>query len=211
MIKRAFRAKRARRNRGFFAAARPPRRRGRLTDLALALAVLGAVALAAEYAPYLKPVETLAGVARAADGDSLMLGGARIRLEAIDAPELAQTCGRDGGDYPCGREAREALSRLISDRDVACESRQNDRYGRALAVCVADGVELNRAMVEAGWAVAYGGYRDAEDAARRARRGLWAGTFERPQEWRRIHGGLVEEGQGWLFPLSRWLRRLLGA
>ena len=210
MIKRAFRAKRARRSPGF-AAARPRRRRGRLADLALALAILGAVALAAEYAPYLKPAETLAGRVRVADGDSLVLGDARIRLEGIDAPELAQACGRDGGEYPCGREAREALSRLIAGREVTCESRQNDRYGRMLAVCVAGGVELNRAMVEAGWAVAYGGYRDAEDAARRAGRGLWAGAFERPQEWRRIHGGLVEEGQGWLFPLSRWLRRLFAA
>ncbi len=197
MIKRAFPPRRARRN--------------RLADLALALAVLGAVALAAEYAPYLWPAETLAGRARIADGDSLVIAGARIRLEGIDAPELGQNCGRAGGEYACGREARAALARLVAGRDVTCESRQNDRYGRALAVCAAGGVELNRAMVDAGWAVAYGGYRDAEDAARRARRGLWAGDFERPQEWRRIHGGLVEEGQGWLFPLSRWLRRLLGA
>lgn len=78
-------------------------------------------------------------------------------------------------------------------------------------MCVAGGVELNRAMVEAGWAVSYGGYRAAEDVARREGRGLWAGAFERPQEWRRVHGGLAEEGQGWLFPLSRWLRGLFGA
>jgi endonuclease YncB( thermonuclease family) len=179
MIKRAFPPRRARRN--------------RLADLALALAILGAVALAAEYAPYMWPAETLAGRARAADGDSLVMAGTRIRLEGIDAPELGQNCGRAGGDYACGREARAALARLVAGRDVTCESRQNDRYGRALAVCAAGGVELNRAMVEAGWAVAYGG------------------DFERPQEWRRLHGGLVEEGQGWLFPLSRWLRRLLGA
>jgi endonuclease YncB( thermonuclease family) len=182
-----------------------------LADLALALAILGAVALAAEFAMRLWPGEILAGAARATDGDSLVVGGARIRLEGIDAPELAQNCRRDGSDYACGREAREALADLIAGRDVSCESRQSDRYGRALAVCAAGGVELNRAMVEAGWAVAYGGYRDAEAAARRARRGLWAGTFDEPQEWRRSHGVVVEERPAGLLRLLRLLRRLLGA
>lgn len=185
-------------------------RRSGLVDLALTLLVLGAVALAGAYAPFLREAETLRGTARVADGDSLVLDGERIRLQGIDAPELTQTCTRAGADYPCGREAREALVRLVAGGAVSCESRQRDRYERVLATCVAGGVEVNRAMVEAGWAVAYGDYRAAEAAARQAGRGLWAGSFERPQDWRRIHGGLAEESHDWLSPLLGWLRRLFG-
>ena len=204
MIKRAFsRPRRAR------------RRRGRLADLAATLVVLAAVALAAGYAPLLRPATTLSGAVRVADGDSLVLDGRRIRLQGVDAPELGQNCKRAGGDYPCGREAREALVRLVAGKSVTCLSREKDRYGRALATCFAggveSGVELNRALVEAGWAVAYGDYGDAEDAARRAGRGLWAGSFERPQDWRRIHGGLAEEGHGGLSSLWHWLRSLFGS
>lgn len=189
-------------------------RRSRLADLALTLLVLGAAALAGAYAPFLREAETLRGTARVADGDSLVVDGERVRLQGIDAPELAQTCTRGGADYPCGREAREALARLVASRLLACESRQRDRYERVLATCIAGGVEVNRAMVEAGWAVSYGDYRAAEAAARQGGRGLWAGSFERPQDWRRIHGGLAEEGHtgsyDWLSSLMGWLRGLFG-
>jgi endonuclease YncB( thermonuclease family) len=43
--------------------------------------------------------------------------------------------------------------------------------------------------VREGHAVDYyqGGYQAAEREARTARRGLWRGDFERPQDWRRRH------------------------
>lgn len=199
---------------GFRAAGRrkPPSRWRRLADLALALALLGAVALAAAFLPGLRPAQTLEGAARVADGDTLVLAGERIRLQGIDAPELAQPCARggEGNDYPCGRAARDALLRLVAGRTVACESRMRDRYDRILARCLAGPVELNRAMVEAGWAVAYGDYRDAEEAARLAGRGIWAGPFERPQDWRRSHGGMAEDSHDAILSLAGWLKRLFG-
>ena len=47
-------------------------------------------------------------------------------------------------------------------------------------------------LVRRGWALDYrrfsdGFYSAAEAAARRERRGLWAGTFERLSDWRRKH------------------------
>src|SRR5690606_2389809 len=86
--------------------------------------------------------------------------------------------------------------RLAGGGAVACEGWSRDRYDRLLARCTVAGRDLARAMVEQGWAVAYGGYDDAEAEARRARRGLWAGSFERPQDWRRIHGGVAEGPHG---------------
>jgi endonuclease YncB( thermonuclease family) len=72
---------------------------------------------------------------------------------------------------------------------VSCEARDIDRYGRTIAVCSQDGVDLNSWMVEEGWAVAYRQYsRDyvGEEAnARRAGRNIWSGSFVMPWDWRR--------------------------
>lgn len=130
------------------------------------------------------PGEPLAGFARAIDGDSLRIGGAEIRLKGVDAPELAQTCARSGGSYRCGEDAREALAGLVRGRTVTCQGSGSDRYGRALARCSVEGEDLGRTLVAQGLAVAYGDYEAEELRARRDRRGLWAGTFQRPEEWR---------------------------
>lgn len=201
------------RNRPRFKAAgrgRTSSRGRRLADLALALLVLGAVALAAAHFTRSGPARTFEGSVQVSDGDSLVMSGERIRLQGIDAPELAQLCARGGADYPCGREARNALMRMVAGRTVSCESRQRDRYDRVLARCLAGQLDVNRAMVEAGWAVSYGDYRDAETMARQAGNGLWAGSFERPQDWRQVHGGLAEDSHEAVLSFLGWLRRLLG-
>jgi endonuclease YncB( thermonuclease family) len=123
------------------------------------------------------------------DGDTLRIGAARIRLHGIDAPERAQLCAAaDGQSYRCGEEATAALVRLLGDRRPDCVERDRDSYGRSVAICSVAGRDLNRAMVAAGWALAYTRYsRDYEGdeaAARRARRGLWQGRFARPDQYR---------------------------
>ena len=43
---------------------------------------------------------------RIVDGDTLELGGRRVRLHGIDAPEAAQPCrDAEGAAWPCGRRA----------------------------------------------------------------------------------------------------------
>jgi endonuclease YncB( thermonuclease family) len=119
------------------------------------------------------------------------LAGEQIRLFGIDAPEGRQVC-RDGAGRPyrCGRVAARALAAATAGRMVACTRLERDRYDRQVALCAADGRDLGEAMVRAGLAVelpeySQGRYTAAEHDARAARRGLWAGTFERPAEWRR--------------------------
>ncbi len=131
------------------------------------------------------------GQARVIDGDTLEVTGQRIRLYGIDAPELAQTCWDQNGEYPCGRIARAAALDLIAGEDtVTCETRGKDRYGRWLAVCFAGGFSINRNMVYTGWALAYRRYStdyvDTEEGAKSAKRGLWRGKFVAPWEWRRM-------------------------
>jgi endonuclease YncB( thermonuclease family) len=123
------------------------------------------------------------GAARIIDGDSLVVGGTEVRLKHIDAPEGRQTCRRDGADWRCGEAAAQQLRQLATGR-VACRGTRRDRFNRLLAVCTAGARELNRGMVAAGWAVAFGGYEAEELVARQARKGIWASEFQRPQDWR---------------------------
>jgi endonuclease YncB( thermonuclease family) len=175
----------------------------RFMDLVLALAILLALALLAARLEWAGE-QRIAGSARIADGDTLVVGEARLRLAGIDAPELAQICRIDGRDWACGRSAKEALSELVSGRPVDCSGKRRDKYRRLLASCSAGGIDLNRTMVERGWAVAYGAYDAEERMARGEARGLWAGSFDRPRDWRVMHGeadddlGLLEAVLGWL-------------
>lgn len=165
----------------------PPRSLGRkLLDYGLAVLVLGLLILVAAR---LDRFETRKeqGVAVVNDGDSITLGTERIRMRGIDAPEYTQTCRKAGADYACGKLARQSLARLIAGRPVSCSGWQRDRYGRLLGDCKAGDTDLNRAQVQAGWAVAYGDFEIEEAAARAAKVGIWAGTFEQPQDWRDSH------------------------
>jgi endonuclease YncB( thermonuclease family) len=131
------------------------------------------------------PQKDLTGVAQAIDGDSLRLGNEELRLKGIDAPELLQICTISGKETPCGREARAALRKLLSSGLVTCIGDGLDRYGRLLAYCRVRGIDINAAMVRDGQAIAFGDYNREESEAKAAYRGIWAGTFERPQDWRK--------------------------
>ncbi|MFQ5507958.1 MAG: thermonuclease family protein [Leptospirillia bacterium] len=127
------------------------------------------------------------------DGDTVEIDGHRIRLQGIDAPELAQQCTVERNAYLCGERARAVLSDLIAQGDgVVCDVDGYDYYGRFLGVCrAADGADLNREMVRRGWALAYRRFSELyvpdEDRARRDAVGMWAGDFQPPWDWRRDH------------------------
>lgn len=171
--------------------ARAPIKRGWRADTFHAVFVAVTLVVIALIAERCMPAMT--GDVRVADGDSLELGVERIRLDGIDAPELAQTCGLPSTPWPCGRQAKDALQRAVDAGSVSCRPVDEDRYGRAVSICDAGGRDLGRLMVEQGWAISLGPYGDEERAARQDRRGIWAGPFERPADWRakypRSNGG----------------------
>ncbi|MEP9349610.1 thermonuclease family protein [Xanthobacter sp. KR7-225] len=155
----------------------------RRLDIVVAVLLLAGLAVLAD----LLLQENVTGAARAADGDTLILDGAHVRLKGMDAPELAQSCTRDGKEWPCGREAKRALAAALGKGAVACTFSERDGYDRPLAHCTVAGEDLGALMVRQGLAVAYGGYGAEEAQARAARRGLWAGTFQRPADYRADH------------------------
>lgn len=128
------------------------------------------------------------GKALAIDGDTIELGGQRIRLFGIDAVESAQSCERDGEAWACGHDAAAALSAIVEGRNLQCERRGMDRYGRIVAVCTRDGRDIGRAMVQMGLAVALPefslDYVADENGARARGTGIWAGTFQMPSDFR---------------------------
>jgi endonuclease YncB( thermonuclease family) len=135
--------------------------------------------------------QTLTGRASVIDGDTLEVQGVRIRLWGVDAVESSQTClDTQGRPWPCGRRAAFALSDYLGQRTVSCTRRDTDRYDRMVAVCSVGGVEINRWLVEQGWALAYvryGGsvYLNTQQQAQALKRGIWQGRFTPPWEYRR--------------------------
>lgn len=132
----------------------------------------------------------IAGKVRVVDGDTFDIGRERIRLLGIDAPERNQQCADAARrQWPCGRRAEVALRTWLGTAPVRCVPAYRDRDNRPVARCTARGRDIAAWLVENGWALDYprysnGAFRTTEQAARRRRIGVWAGTITPPWEWR---------------------------
>ncbi len=137
-----------------------------------------------------QPVMSFRGSARIVDGDTIWIGNTKIRLHGIDAPETRQKCySKDKTEYSCGKASTDALRVLVGGDPVRCEGDTYDRYRRLIATCYSGSLNLNAELVRQGWALAYRRYSkdyiSAEKEAQEAKRGIWAGEFLVPWEWRR--------------------------
>jgi len=139
-------------------------------------------------APCEAVAQVLTGTVSATDGDSLLFGSRRVRLAGIDAPELDQACVTNATSWKCGEQAKQQLERLVSGQRVDCQITGTDQYGRSLAKCSTEFLQLNEAIVELGWAVAYRDYSDdyvpAEERAKLRKAGIWNSVFTMPSAHR---------------------------
>lgn len=116
------------------------------------------------------------------DGDTIrILSGDRqqvkCRLFAIDAPESNQ---------PYGQRSKQSLSDLVFNKTVHVQIVDRDHYGRSVCRVFVNGVDVNKAQLERGFAWHYRkfdndpAYSQAERSAKRERLGLWADANPTP-------------------------------
>jgi len=173
--------------------------------------------------------QTLTGRARTISGDTLSIAGRRIRLSSIEAPELAQVCRTHSGRaWRCGIAARRRLSRLLRRGSATCKVTKTDQPRLFDGSCTVRGVDVAEQQVRRGYAFATSGlissaYGTEEKKAREARRGIWRGKVDRPDEfrtsrWKRarrrapdgcpIKGRIVRGGKIYVLPWSPDYRRV---
>lgn len=107
----------------------------------------------------------------------------KIRLDAIDAPELGQ---------PFGQASKQALSAKIFGKDVVVTVKTRDKYGPTVGHILIGGRDVNLEMLEEGMAWHYTKYDKnfrlsrAEGEARAAKKGLWQDRDPVPPwDWRK--------------------------
>lgn len=143
------------------------------------LAILGLVACDGPPGPACGPSSAV--VERVIDGDTIVLpGDVRIRYLLVNAPETT-----NGHDDCYGTNAATFNSDLVLGKtiELTYDTECQDVFGRTLAYVTVAGQDVNRLLIERGYAcvlhIPPDGDARADDfkavqaAARAARRGLW--------------------------------------
>jgi endonuclease YncB( thermonuclease family) len=141
---------------------------------------------------FAKPPTVMSGrVIRVSDGDTIALLNAdkaqiRVRLYGIDAPEKKQLYGEASRKY---------LADMVAGKDIEVKVHNIDRYGRSVGHIIIQNLDVNRAMIEAGYSWVYRQYCKIpecvkwlllEEEAKADKRGLWQEPDPVPPwEWRR--------------------------
>ena len=169
----------------------------------------------------------ISGVARIIDGDTLDVGGTRVRLQGIDAPEIGQFCETmDGQQWDAGRRSAQRLRQLVGEQAILCHRIKLGKYGRVIGDCVAGKINLSAQMVLDGAAWAFVKYSSDyalhETTAQRKKRGIWALTCQkawnyRTRRWAQhapnapegcaIKGNISSRGKVYHMPWSPWYAR----
>ena len=127
----------------------------------------------------------------------LSVDGKRIVLFGVDAPVKGQPCYAGAKIWDCATASAKTLLNLVGTQEIACEQRRVDGFGRVFAVCKAGEVDINRALVEAGMAVALAkettDYVGSETAAKSKGVGIWRGPFTAPADYREMLAGHPQE------------------
>ncbi|MBB4123595.1 thermonuclease family protein [Martelella radicis] len=116
-------------------------------------------------------IVTSAGEISVYDGDTIKIGGQRMRLLDIDTPEISKP--RCSYEEKAGSEARDRLRELIGQAGTVeiIDSGTTDKYGRNLIHVEIDGRDAGKVLLNEGLALRYRG----GSAAWSARKRHWCG------------------------------------
>lgn len=107
-----------------------------------------------------------AAACTATDGDTIRCGDERIRLNGIDAPELAGHCRQGRNCAPGDPAASKAHLAALLTGPATIQPLKLDRYGRTVAMVRVGPIDLSCAQLKAAQAV----YRPEWDEGRRLAR-----------------------------------------
>jgi micrococcal nuclease len=151
------------------------------------------------------------------DGDTIEVlhnnRAERLRLNGIDCPKKGQAYGK---------QAKQAASELVFDKQVTLKTHGLDKYGRTIAdVLLPDGSNVNQQLVKEGWCWWFRKFvpkdqklKQFEQEAKDAKKGLWADPNPVPPWlYRRLERGLTlsldKEVSCLLNPSGKSSRRLV--
>ena len=100
---------------------------------------------------YVPPAEV-----RVVDGDTIRLGGERIRLIDIDAPEMGSGASCDA-ERNLAELAKGKLTEILGGQRLEIERRGKDRFGRTLAYIRVSGADVGEMLIRARVAVRWEG------------------------------------------------------
>jgi endonuclease YncB( thermonuclease family) len=111
------------------------------------LASAAAIALLVNLPAHAQPAKsTVTGLVQVIDADTLAIGGIAVRLKGVDAMER---------DTPEGNSARKTMLTIVSNGEtVTCTITGEKTQGREVGYCRNAGLDLNRAIIAAGAALA---------------------------------------------------------
>jgi len=105
-------------------------------------------------------------------------GGIAVRLHSSIAPDLDTTCTDSGGrTWPCGQEAKAAMSKIIRLKEIVCYHVDGEFMdGIPLTTCISGRNDVASQMIRRGMAKnppEHQRYKAEEDHAKERRLGLW--------------------------------------
>ena len=166
------------------------------------LLILTALLIFLAAASYAAPIRTVtATITKITDGDTVQAvtpegTKLKVRLYGIDAPEMSK--GKIPGE-PFGKDSRDYLTALVSQKTVQVEIRDIDHYRRMVAILWLGDRNMNMEMLSAGMAEAYEEYLkppyrthffQVEEEAKAQGKGIWSqgSRYERPSQFRKRMG-----------------------
>ncbi|MBL6598191.1 MAG: hypothetical protein ISP41_04820 [Alphaproteobacteria bacterium] len=115
--------------------------------------------------------KVIEGKATVIDAGTIKIGDKVVKLQGVITPGARQKCRKGSLPWLCGAAARTHLVKLVEDKTIRCL-----KSGPYHARCFEGSVDLAKSLARNGWAVAAKDgliYRDAEDAARADKLGMW--------------------------------------